>query len=72
MTAWCLIDRANVAQYVGDFPDRASAIAALRLPPDGIARRDSETGDPQLRLAEAPPSLPRDGDRHPIGPDARP
>lgn len=71
MTVWCLVDRANVAQFVGDFPDRAAAIAALHLPPDGIARRDPETGKPKLRLAEAPTTLPRDGDRHAIGPDTR-
>jgi hypothetical protein len=71
MTAWRHVDRANVAQYVGDLPDRAAAVAALRLPPDGIARRDPESGDPQLQLAEAPPNLPSDGYRHAIGPDAR-
>ncbi|SEA87857.1 hypothetical protein [Rubrimonas cliftonensis] len=70
MTDFCLVNRANVAQFVGAFASREAAIAALNLPADGVARRDPcRDEEPQLWLTEAPETLPRDGAQHVIGPD---
>ncbi len=67
MTGFCLVTRTRVAQFVGDFADRAACIAALGLPPDGVADRDpAHDHEPRLWLEEAPPQLSRDGDRHPL------
>lgn len=72
MIGFCLINRANVAQHVGDFASRDAAIATLNLSADGVARRDPcRGGEAQLWLAEAPDTLPRDGAQHVIGPDTR-
>jgi hypothetical protein len=68
MPGFMLVTRTRMAQFVGDFADRAAAIAALGLPPDGVVDRDPEHGhEPRLWLEPADAALPRDGDRHPLG-----
>lgn len=65
MPAFMLVSRTRVGQYVGDFPDRIAALAALGLTQDGVVDRDPRHGDePRLWLEPAPDRLPRDGDRH--------
>ncbi|TVQ41002.1 MAG: hypothetical protein EA356_00670 [Geminicoccaceae bacterium] len=68
MPDYMLINRTRVARFVGAFPDRDSAIAALKLPADGVARRDPELdNEPQLWLSVAHPDLPLDGNQHWLG-----
>ncbi len=67
MPGFMLVTRTCVGQFVGDFPDRDAAVAALGLPVDGVVDRDPCHGDePRLWLETAPAGLPRDGDRHPL------
>ncbi len=65
MPGFMLVSRTRVGHFVGDFPDRDAAVAALSLPRDGVVDRDPCHGDePRLWLEPATDALPRDGDRH--------